>query len=109
MPTIKLDVEQKHFHDLSLDILRETFELYNTGPEKRTPKWQEEVAKFENPRQQYMQMQVPEFTMAFANQLKKLIRNSPKVPAIVLTIDNLHKIEFTQSIRAEEIYEKLNF
>jgi len=117
MHTLKLDVEQKFIHDLDLETLKAVYDAYDTSvkpvkaPVKEPPRgsWREGTKQFENPRLQYMTMSVAEFTMAFANQLKKLIKASPNVDKITLTIDNIHKFDLKSYHSPEEIYEELNF
>ena len=117
MHTLKLDVEQKQLYGLDLEVLKEIYNMYHTGvkPAKVTEKapprgsWRESTRQFENPRTQFMSMDVEEYSMAFANALRKLIKASPKVEKIALTIDGLHKFDLKSYHMPEEIYEELNF
>ena len=108
MHTIKIEIDQKELNNLNLEILRETYEHYNKSSERRIPKWQEDSVKFENPRLQFLQMSIEEFSIAFATQLRKLIRRS-NLQKLNLLVDNMHKIEITPSSTIEEIYENLKF
>lgn len=117
MHILKLDVEQNQLYGLNIEVLKEIYGAYHTGPkpakvlEKAPPRgsWRESTRQFENPRTMFMSMDIEEFSMAFANQLKKLIKASPKVEKIALTIDGLHKFDLKSYHMPEEIYEELNF
>lgn len=117
MHSLKLEVEQKYIHDVDLEVLKAIYDAYHTGAkpvksnERAPPKgsWREGTKQFENPRLQYMSMDIDEFTMAFANQLKKLAKASSTVDKITITVDGLHKFELKSYLSPEEIYEELNF
>jgi len=114
MHTLKVDVDQKHLYDLNQDVLRDLHKTYNVpqtpAPKKLTiPTWVDNAKQFENPRMPFMNLNVEMFSMAFATQLRKLSKLSPKVPTITLTIDNLQKFELRQYHTPEEIYDALNF
>ncbi|MFH0869202.1 MAG: hypothetical protein V1839_03170 [archaeon] len=121
MHTLKFDVEQKHLYDLNFEVLKEIHQLYHVpaagkagAPAKvpareLAPKWLKDVEGFKNPRVPFMDITVDDYSMAFATQLRKLSKLSPKVPTITLTIDNLQKFDLRQYHTPEEIYDALNF
>ncbi len=49
-----------------------------------------------------------DFNLAFAYALKKLLRNSPEVPEIMLVINNYEKKIIIQTDSAHQIFEKLH-
>jgi len=117
MHNLKIEVEQKYLYGLNLDVLKEIYNIYHIGAKpanlfEKAPargSWRESVRQFENPRAQFMSIDIEEFSMAFANQLKKLIKTSPNVDKITLTINGLHKFELKSYHMPEEVYEELNF